>query len=223
MAHVTKIERLTLREMMFNLDLYQGLTDGLVQLPVPDRIKMRGKSVKVPADMEEFTSNICYGQRLFIVRKEENDFGTILRQLDGYYYPVISNKKWDEEAALVFGKYVLNCKIIELYPVAMHLATLTGQMAEREKSLLYREPTKVQTAAGIEKLNVFAELNALDFLRDAMKITVPEVLLTPYRECLVRFMNAKETFEFQERYFELIREISEPKKKHNLRNDHSKA
>lgn len=72
----------------------------------------------------------------------------------------------------------------------------------------------MELAAGIEKLNIFSELTALDFLRDVMKITIAEVLLTPYKECLVRFMLAKETADFQERYYELMKEESQPKPKY---------
>ena len=96
----------------------------------------------------------------------------------------------------------------------MHLINLIGELAEREKSLLYREPSKVEKAAGIEKLNVYAEMTSLDYLRDNMKITVPEVLLTPYNECLVRFMIAKETMEFNERYAELLRDSLQKPKHH---------
>jgi len=44
---------------------------------------------------------------------------------------------------------------------------------------------------------------------------VPEVLLTPYDECLVRFMIAKETADFQERYFKLMQEDSKRKSKYH--------
>jgi hypothetical protein len=44
-----------------------------------------------------------------------------------------------------------------------------------------------------------------------MKITIPEVLLTPYDECLVRFMAAKETADYQERYMELMTEEAKAK------------
>jgi hypothetical protein len=214
MVSVRNINKLTLREMMINFDLYKGLPDGLAELPLPEKIKIKGRSFQIPARLDEFTENLCYGQRLFLVRKEDNDFGIIIRLIDGYYYTLVTSEKWDEEKALLFGKLVINCSVIELYPVAMHLTILVSQMAEREKSLLYREPTKLQLAAGIEKLNVFAELNALDFLAQAMRITVPEVLLTPYKECLVRFMIAKETQEFQDRYVELLKEVHEPKSKY---------
>ena len=201
--------------MMNDFHLYSGLPDGLVQLPVPDKLKMGRKRLPVPQTLEEFTSNLCYGQRLFMMRKEDNDFGVIVRILDGYYYTLKTGEKWDEDKALLFGKIVINLLAKDLYPTAMHLINLVAEMAERENKLLHREPSKVELAAGIEKLNVFSELTNLDFLRDAMKCTVPEVLLTPYDECLVRFMIAKETADFQERYFELMKEQSQPKSKYH--------
>lgn len=213
MAHLKNIDQLTLKEMINNFDLYFGLPDGLSQLPLPEYIKIGKKKLTIPKNLEEFTDKICYGQRLFLVRKEDNDFGLILRVINGFYYPLASVNKWDEDKALLFGKYVLTLKVIDLYPVAMHLITLINGMTEKENKLLYRKPTKIELAAGIEKLNVFSDLTSLDFLRDIMKCTVPEVLLTPYNECLVRFMIAKETAEYQERYFELMRELNKPKSK----------
>jgi hypothetical protein len=168
----------------------------------------------IPGDLNEFTARLCYGQRIFLLRKEENDFGLILRVINGFYYTLFTGKEWDEDQALLFGRNILTCTVKELYPTAMHLVTLTSEMVDREQKLLHREPSKIELAAGIEKLNVFSELTALDFLRDVMKITVPEVLLTPYNECLVRFMLAKETADFQERFFELQREEVKPKSKY---------
>jgi hypothetical protein len=215
MARMKSIDKLTLKEMIFQFHLYSGLPEGLLQLPVPEYITIKNKKFTVPKDMDELTSNICYGQRLFIVRKEDIDFGLIIRTIEGYYYSKYTMQKWDEEKALLFGKKVITCKVKEIYPVAMHISKLISEMADREQKLLYREPTKVELAAGIEKLNVFSELTALDFLRDAMKCTVAEVLQTPYNECLVRFMLAKEINEFQERYLQLINEKSEkPKSKY---------
>jgi hypothetical protein len=192
------IDKLDLLEMINNFQFYIGLPEGLSQLPLPQYIKIKRKKLTIPKDLKEFTNNICYGQRLFLMRKEENDFGSILRVINGYYYSRF--EKWDEDKALLFGKYILPLYVKDLYPVAMHLTTLIGEMAEREQKLLHREPTKMELAAGIEKLNVFSELTSLDFLRDAMKCTVPEVLLTAYNECLVRFMLAKEQADYQERY-----------------------
>jgi hypothetical protein len=215
MAHPKSIDKLTLRDMMLNLDIYSGLSDGLSQLPLPENIRIGRKKYPIPQSMEEFTDKICYGQRIFLTRKEENDFGLIVRVMDGYYYPLVTNKKWDADDALLFGKIVITCKAEKLYPVAMHLTKLINEMSDREQKLLHREPSKMELAAGIEKLNVFSEMTSLHFLRDAMKITVPEVLLTPYNECLVHFMIAKEQAQFQERYFELMKETTQPKPKYH--------
>ena len=201
------LDKLTLRDMIDNLHLYWGLSDGLVQLPVPDSIMDQ----PVPKDMSEFCESICYGQRIFLAQKEDNDFGVIVRMMDGYFYPLVTGEKWDTDKALLFGENVLSLPVKDLYPVAMHLITLVSEMAEREQKLLHREPTKIEKAAGIENLNKYSELTSLDFLRDAMKCTVPEVLLTPYNECLVRFMIAKEQADYQERYYKLMQEQNEPK------------
>jgi len=213
MARIMEPERLTLYEMMFNFEPYRHLPDDLIRLPVPLRLKIGRRRVPVPQDLDAFTKNLCYGQRLFFTQKEDNDFGVIIRVIDGYFYPLLTGKVWDVDNALKFGKKVLSCRISELYPVAMHLITLVDQMAERETRLLHREPSKLELAAGIEKLNIFAELSSLDFLRDAMKITVPEVLLTPYNECLVRFMMQKETDDYKERYMKLAQEEAAAKNK----------
>ena len=213
MARVKDIEDLTLKEMIENIDLYAGLPEGLAQLPVPDHVRIKRKKLIIPKNVDEFTAGLCYGQRLFLTRKEDNDFGLILRVMDGYYYPMVVDK-WDEDRALLFGKYVLTLRVVDLYPAAMYLVTLISEMIEKENKLLYRAPSKIELAAGIEKLNIFSDLTSLDFLRDVMKCTVPEVLLTPYNECLVRFMIAKETSEYQERYIELMRELSKTKSKY---------
>jgi hypothetical protein len=212
MESIKPIGKLTLKDMIEN-NLYSGLATGLQQLPVPDTLTMKRKKLKVPETMEELTLNICYGQRIFLTRKEDNDFGAIIRIMDGYYYPLFTKKQWNEEKALLFGKIVITCKVIELYPIAIHMVNLISEMAEREQKLLHREPSKIEKAAGIEKLNVFSELTAIDFLRTNMGKTEEEVLLTPYDECLVRFMLAKETADFQERYMEEIKRQSEPKNK----------
>jgi hypothetical protein len=201
------IETLSLRDMIDNINIYWGLSDGLIQIPAPDSLL----GVPVPKDMSEFCEGICYGQRIFLAQKEDNDFGVILRMVDGYFYPLVTSEKWDSDKALLFGNNILTLPVKDLYPVAMHLITLVSEMAEREQKLLHREPTKIEKAAGIENLNKYSELTSLDFLRDAMKCTVPEVLLTPYNECLVRFMIAKDQADYQERYYKLQQEQSETK------------
>lgn len=213
MAHVKDLHRLTLGELLRDFDRYAGLPEGLARLAVPMTLKIKRKTLPVPQTADEMMTGMCYGQRLFLTQKEENDFGVILRLIDGYFYPLYTGQNFDADKALIFGKIVLTCTAKDLYPVAMQLTTLLGEIAEREHKLLHREPSRIELAAGIEKLNVFAELTSLDFLRDALKITVAEVLLTPYKECLVRFMIAKSTADYQDRYVQLLREESEAKSK----------
>jgi hypothetical protein len=207
------LNKLSLKEMMLNFQYYTGLPDGLIQLPLPEYLRINRRKFSIPQNLKEFTDGLCYGQRIFLTQKEDNDFGLIIRVIDGCYYSLTTKHKWDADKALLFGKDVLSCNVSDLYPVAIHLIALVSEMTEREQKLLYREPSKIEKAAGIEKLNVFSDLTSLDFLRDAMKVTVPEVLLTPYNECLVRFMIAKEQADFQERYYELMKQNSESKSK----------
>jgi hypothetical protein len=152
-----------------------------------------------------------------MTREENNDFGAIFRIMDGYYHPIVTGKKWDEDDAIVFGKNILNCKVFELYPVVMLLINYMAELVKREQRLLQRELKKIERAAGVEKLAPYSELISLDFLRDVMKITIPEVLQTPYNECLVRFMLNKEIEDYRERYAELSRIESESNNKKNGR------
>jgi hypothetical protein len=214
MARIKNIDKLTLKDMMFNLEDYSGLSDGLVQLPIPEYIKIDGKYFFVPVDMDEFTEKLCYGQRLFIAQKEVNDFGVIIRIMDGYYYPQFTKRPWNADNALKFGSKILDCLTKDVFPIGQHMIKLIAEMAEQERKLIHRDPSKIELAAGIEKLNGFAEMTSLDFLRDTMKITIEQVLLTPYKECLVRFMIAKETEEYKERYLQLMQEINKSESKY---------
>lgn len=204
MENVKPVHKITLRDIVNNYAKYGGLSKGLVKLPGPQYITILKRKCLVPETSEEFSRNICYGQRLFFMREEKNDIGVILRVLGGYFYSEITNEKWDADKALLIGEKVLTCKAIEAYPAAMHIIELIDSLAERENKLLRREPSKTELAAGIDRLTPYAELINIDFLRDSMKVTIPEVLLTSYNECLVRFMVAKERSDYQERLTEIL-------------------
>jgi hypothetical protein len=220
MAHkLIPVHKLTLRRMMAENEEYGGLADGLVKLPVPDQIRIGRRLFAVPQTMEEFTGKICYGQRMFFSSEETNDYGVIIRVIDGYYYPIVTGEKWDQDRALLFGKIVITCVVQELYPVVIHITNLISEMITREQKLLHREPSKMELAAGIEKLNVFSDLSALNFLRDTMKITVAEVLLTPYNECLVRFMHEKAVQDFNRQYADLLNQEYKAKNKKHGRSE----
>ena len=206
MARIKPIRKLRLIDMIRNDILYAGVAEGLSSLPVPESIKIGRKRYFIPLNLDEFADSIVYGQRLYFSREEPNDFAIILRLLAGYYFPIVKKKAFNESGVAVFTKNILNCKAKEAYPTTMHMINLIGQLADREKKLLDREPSKIELAAGIEKLAPFAEIDALDFLSDSMKVSTSEVLLSPYNECLVRFMKAKASAEYQERFIKLSQE-----------------
>ncbi|MFA5429173.1 MAG: hypothetical protein WC279_13305 [Sulfurimonas sp.] len=212
MANIKRIDKLRLFDMIKYPELYSGLADGLIDLPLPDKLKIK-KILTIPLNREQLAENICYGQRLYLAREELNDFGIIIRLVGGYFYPEITGLKFNE--ANIFGivKNIVTCLAKDIYPVALHLVKLISELIANEQKVLYKEPTKLELAAGIEKLNAYSELNTLDFLSNVMRCTPEEVMLTPYNECLVRLMNAKEMNEYQERYFKLQMEESQLKTK----------
>lgn len=212
MANIKRIDKLKLFDMIKYPELYSGLADGLIDLPLPDKLKIK-KILTIPLNRERLADNICYGQRLYLAREELNDFGIIIRLVGGYFYPEITGLKFNE--ANIFGivKNIVTCLAKDIYPVALHLVKLISELIINEQKVLYKEPTKLELAAGIEKLNAYSELNTLDFLSNVMRCTTDEVMLTPYNECLVRLMSAKEMNEYQERYFKLQIEESQLKNK----------
>jgi len=202
MERIIPIQKLTFGKYFNEYEKYGGCAEGLIEMPLPEYFKLNRKKYPIPKSLDEFSDAICYGQRIFMGQKEDEDFSIILRQIDGYYYSIVTGEEWDDKKALIFGKKVLTCRVIELYPIAMHLLSLVLEMAERERKMLHREPTTMEKLAGIDELNIFSELAALDFLRSSMNKTVEQVMLTPYNECLVRFLMAKRTIDYQERLFD---------------------
>lgn len=205
-----RIESITLKKMILD-ERNHSLSDGLSQLPLPEKLRIGLRKYSIPKDLDEFSGAICYGQRMYLTQEESNDFGIILRSITGYYYPIVGKHKFSDERAQLFGRVILHLPVIDLYPVAMHLVSLMAELTDREKKLLHREPTKQEKSAGIEKLAPFSDLTALDFLRQSLNKTEEEVLLTPYNDCLVRFMLAKEQNAFNERLTEVFKKESERK------------
>lgn len=190
------------------------LSDGLSQLPLPEKLRIGFRKYSIPDSLDSFSDTICYGQRLYLAEEETNDFGIILRVIAGYYYPIVTKKPFNEHKAQSFGKKILKLKVIDLYPVAMQLVALMAELIEREQKMLHRTPSKQEKAAGIEKLTKFSELSAIDFLRQSMNKNESEVMLTPYNDCLVRFYKAKEENAFNERLTEVYKKEAESKNKH---------
>lgn len=213
MARLTPISKLKLKHILFEPLRYGGLSTGLIELPLPEIIRIGRHSYNIPLTLDDMADNITYGQRLYLVREETVDVGFILRFITGYYYPMATGNAWDEQQALNFGGKVLHCLAREVYPVANHLLKLTDEMVKREQKLLYRAPTKQEKAAGIEKLNMFSDLSSIMYLQDSFKCPETEVMRKPYNDCLVRFMMQKEQAAYQERLSEVYHREAEAKSK----------
>lgn len=197
-------------------ELYSGLADGLVNMPLPDKFIISFKYYRIPGDMSELSDNICYAQKIFLSQKCKSDLEIIIRMLSGYYYPIVTRLKWDEDKAVLWGRRLSGLFVKDIYPLATHLFKLKGELIKREYDYLHREPKKEEKIAGIDRLAKYAELDAIDYLSDVLKITREEVLLTPYNTCLVRFMQAKDKALFNEKLSEVYKNQSEnkPKNKH---------
>ena len=208
---VVPIHKLTLRTMTMQPARYTSLAEDLAALPLPDALRFGRKRLPVPPDVETFGRSITYGQRLYFAQKEGFDLGIILRYVAGYYYPIVTGRPWNETDALRFGRNILDLYVTELYPVSQHLVNLMAELATREQKLLHREPTKQERAAGVERLNKFADLTALMFLMEQFKCDEAAVMAKPYDDCLVRFMLAKEQAAYQERLTEVYRKEAAPK------------
>ena len=210
MEIIIPIENLTLRQFLKHADQYISLVEDLVNLPCPDRIRIGLNYYPVPQNVDHLTESICYGQRIYLAEKTENDITAILHIIVGYYYPQIFKGGWTVDKASKVLSKILGCNVVELFPAAYQILKLTGDLIERERRLLNRKVKPEEIQAGIDNLNKYADLSAIDFLRESKRLNSDnEIMLLPYSECLVRFMKAKEEQEFAER----LREIYENKAK----------
>ena len=200
---IVPAEKLTLGHILREPHRYGALADDFLKMQFPAVLTIGRTAYPVPLTLKQFSRHLCYGQRLFLAQREPHDIGYVLRYIDGYYYPFATGRPWDEAKALSFGRKILNCKAKDVFPVAQHLINLMDELIKREQKQLQREPSKLEKAAGIEKLNRFAGLTSLIFLMDSFKLPEAAVMLLPYDDCLVRFMLQKEQQAYAERLTEL--------------------
>jgi hypothetical protein len=210
----TKYQRLTLRQLAKRPELYMRYMRRLNAMPLPAAIRIGRGWFPVPLTLKQFSGQLSYGQRLFLAQQEPHDIGYILRYMDGYYYTMVTGRAWNENDALSFGRKILNCKAKDVFPIVQQLIKLMEELVKREQKALYREPTKQEKAAGIERLNRFAHLTSMLLLQESFRMREAEVLQLPYDDCLVRFMLRKEQQAYQERLLELQRKESDHTHRH---------
>jgi hypothetical protein len=213
MERIIPLKHLTLKRMFKNESSYIGISEGLTKMPLPESFRLTFKNYAIPESVNELCDNICYGQKVYLSKQDTSDLMIIIRKVAGYYYPIVTGNKWDEEAAIIWSKRLFNCLVVDLYPIATHLTNMVAEMIKKEYDLLHREPKKEEKIAGIDRLSKYAELDAIDFLSDVLKLNRDEVLLTPYNTCLVRFMQAKDKAVFSEKLTEVYKSQAEKKNK----------
>jgi hypothetical protein len=215
MDRLTRPENLTIREMFIDPVKYSGLSDQLAALPCPGELQFDSTGFQIPADLDQFSAAITYGQKYFMATAERIDLNVIVRYIGGYYYPMVTGQKWDEPACLAWATKTLPpMKVVELYPAANRLLTLMAELVAREQKLLHREPSKQEQHAHIERLDKFGDLSALKFLQNEFKIPRGEVMQLPYNDCLVEFVYNHEQALFTERLTEVYRKEQESKTKY---------
>lgn len=204
-------QRLTLRQLTKRPELYMRYLRYFNAMPLPAAIRIGHGWYPVPLTLKQFSGQLSYGQRLFLAVQEPHDIGYVLRYMDGYYYTMVTGRAWNESEALSFGRKILNCKAKDVFPIVQQLIKLMEELVKREQKALYREPTKQEKAAGIERMNRFAHLTAMLLLQESFRMCEAEILQLPYDDCLVRFMLRKEQQAYQERLLELQRKESDTK------------
>jgi hypothetical protein len=204
-SRIVPINKLTLWHLVFEPAKYTRFVEGFALLPLPEHLHVGRRRLTIPAGLEDFAGNLTYGQKLYLMTEEPFDTGIIMRYVAGYFYSEYTGKPWSETGALQFSRKILYSQLKDLYPVAIHLVNLMGELVDREKTLLHRAPTADERAAGVENLNRFSELTAMLFLMDSFRATEEQVLAKPYEDCLVRFMLAKEQNAYAQRLIEVQR------------------
>lgn len=210
---IKPIDRITMLDMFRFPWRYDGIGDGLAELPCPEYITIGRKRYPVPQTMDEFSDVITYGQRMYLSHIGTGDKSIVVQYVSTFYATFITGVSWDEKKLDRIQKIVVHSHVIELYPVAFQFIKFMTALVERELKLLQREPSRHERMAGIDKLGKFAELTAIMFLTESFKCSESEVMAKPYNDCLVRFMLQKEQNAFAERLAEVFKRENESKTK----------
>lgn len=213
MDGMKNIELVTLADMVAHPELYWSLADQLTGLPCPSVFMVE----RVPEDIEQFTERLSYGQKYFMTAEEKNDVNVIIRYIGGYFFPLLTSKPWVESECLKWCETIKFMPVVDLYPITFRLTELMLEVVEREKKLLERKPSKQEQAAGIEKLNKFADLSAVKFLQREFGISREAVMQLPYNDCLVEFLYNHELQAYEQRLAEIYRKENEDKAKNKYK------
>jgi len=180
------------------------LLNQLAELPCPTKLRIGVREYAIPNSIEQFTDNICWGQRLYMASKQTNEFESILYLIASFYQPILDKSKFDDEKVLNTFVRLLNCNADEILPVLNRFSIFFADMIANEMAKLNREVTREMRAAEINKLQPFSDMSILELIAERCKVPLLEAHLINYNIVLVLLWKDKETDEFGKRYNELM-------------------
>jgi len=180
------------------------LQKQLSELACPNEIRIGLKYYPVPLTVNEFKSNLCWGQRLMMNTVHTSDFESFLFYFANYYQPIVTKKPHSEKAVMAFYKKIVNCHVEEIYPVLTKLVNHYLELVQIEARKLSSPPDKKLRAAEIDRLKPFNDLSILELVSNKCKVRLDEAHLQPYNVVFALLWYEKEQQEFQKRYNEII-------------------
>ena len=183
------------------------LCNQLSNLPAPEIIKVGLTIYTLPKDVIEFSSNITWGQRLYMSTNHTTDIESFLYITSCYLQGLTS---FDEKKTVRLFKKLRSVKLKELYPATRHLALLFDELIKNESEKLSRPVDKKSLAAESYKLDVFADFQILEYLAnrcgfvsDSKMMHISKALNIPYDMALTMLWEKKESDMYQNRYIEI--------------------
>lgn len=209
-----ELKHLTLRRLLILAargPVYK-ITDFLVTLPPPSRLRIGCRMRHVPRYYTEVLSVITYAQKRFLEQQPQNDLDLVLRMFSGWYYTIVTGKPFDEASALAFGRKAERCNIDQLYPACAHLARLVSEINKLEEQLLANEADSTWIAAGGNALAPYAPQLTVEFLANRLKCSLEEVHVKPYAECLAVLSERATSAKIEKNFHRLQQEAIDAKR-----------
>jgi len=205
------VDELTLNKLikLSNKHGINILCSQLANLPHQNKLQVGFSNYRIPEDVIEFSANLTWGQRLYMATPQSTDIDSFLYITACYLQGL---KGFDERKTVRLFRKLRGVKLKELYPITYHLATLFSELIKNESEKLTRPKDKKALAADVEKLDVFADFQVLEYLANRCKFTsdskmthIDRALTMPYDLALTMLWEKKESEQFNERYTEILK------------------
>lgn len=206
------VNELTLKKLikLSNKHGINILCGQLANLPHPNRLQVGFRTYQIPSDVIEFSSHLTWGQRLYMATPHQTDVESFLYITSCYLQGL---NGFDERKSVRLFKKLQSIKLKDLYPVTYHLANLFGELIKNESEKLSRPKDKKALAAEIDKLDMFADFQVLEYMANRMKYKSDDKMnhidkafkFIPYDLALTMLWENKEVDMYRERYSEILK------------------